>query len=126
MFNYVSDNDQGLTTLSGSTPVTLGNAPGAEPGANTYGEFATRYVYTTTGTIIETFNWNGAGSGYTVLGAIYVSTTSANQPPTVSSDTSPGSVVAYLGTTTTFSAIFSGTAPITERVVRQHRRRTCF
>jgi hypothetical protein len=112
VFNYVSDNDAGLTTLSGSTPVTLGNLPGAG-GANTYGEFATG-TFTPTGTT-ETFNWNGAGSGYTVLGAIYVSISSSNQPPTVSSDTSPGSVVAYEGTTTTFSAIFSGTAPITNQ-----------
>jgi hypothetical protein len=112
VFNYANDGDPGLTTLSGSTPVTLSNLAGAG-GANTYGEFATG-TFTATG-ITETFNWNGAGSGYTVLGAIYICTTSANQPPTVSSDTSPGSVVAYVGTTTTFSAIFSGTSPITQQ-----------
>ena len=69
VFNYAPDNDAGLTTLSGTTPVTLSNLPGAG-GANTYGEFATgTFVATSTN---ETFNWNGAGSSYTVVGAISV------------------------------------------------------
>ena len=67
VFNYAPDSDAGLTIFSGATPVTLSNLPGAG-GANTYGEFAT-------GTFLamntnETFNWNGGGSGYTVVGAI--------------------------------------------------------
>jgi hypothetical protein len=112
VFNYVSDGDAGLTTLSGSTPVTLSNLPGAA-GPNTYGEFATG-TFTATGSS-ETFNWNGAGSGFTVLGAIYISTLPANQPPTISQDTTPSSAVAYLNTTTTLSANFSGTAPISNQ-----------
>jgi lysophospholipase L1-like esterase len=69
VFNYAPDGDQGLTTLSGATPVTLSNLPGAG-GTNTYGEFATgTFVATNTS---ETFNWNGDGSGYTVVGAISV------------------------------------------------------
>ncbi|MGA2870708.1 MAG: hypothetical protein ABSF34_16295, partial [Verrucomicrobiota bacterium] len=40
VFNFAPDGDAGLTTLSGSTPVTLSNLPGSG-GANTYGEFAT-------------------------------------------------------------------------------------
>ena len=69
VFNYAPDGDQGLTTLSGATPVTLSNLPGVG-GTNTYGEFATgTFVATNTS---ETFNWNGAGSGYTVIGAISV------------------------------------------------------
>ena len=69
VFNYAPDGDAGLTTFSGETPVTLGNLPGAG-GSNTYGEFATgTFVATNTS---ETFNWNGAGSGYTVVGAISV------------------------------------------------------
>ncbi len=109
VFNYANDGDAGLTTLSGTTPVTLSNLAGAA-GANTYGEFATGTFTASSST--ETFNWNGAGSSYTVLGAIYLSVTALNQPPTVASQTSPSSVVAYTGTTTTFSALFNGTAPI--------------
>jgi len=69
VFNYANDNDQGLTTLSGATPVTIGNLPGLA-GPNTYGEFATG-TFTATGAS-ETFKWNGAGSSYTVLGPISV------------------------------------------------------
>jgi hypothetical protein len=69
VFNYAPDGDAGLTTFSGSTPVTLSNLPGAG-GANTYGEFATG-TFVATGTN-ESFNWNGAGSGYTVVGSISV------------------------------------------------------
>ena len=112
VFNYANDSDAGLTTLSGSTPVTLGNLPGAG-GPNTYGEFSTG-TFTATGST-ETFNWNGAGSGFTVLGAISVCSIAANQRPTISSDTSPSSVTAYQYTTTTFTALFNGTAPITNQ-----------
>jgi len=69
VFNFAPDGDAGLTTLSGSTPVTLSNLPGSG-GANTFGEFATG-TFVATGAS-ETFNWNGAGSGYTVVGAISV------------------------------------------------------
>lgn len=76
IFNYAPDGDPGLTTFSGATPVTLSNLPGAG-GTNTYGEFATgTFVATNTS---ETFNWNGDGSGYTVVGAISVRALSA--PP---------------------------------------------
>ncbi|HWY32767.1 MAG TPA: discoidin domain-containing protein, partial [Candidatus Acidoferrum sp.] len=74
VFNYAPDGDAGLTTLSGATPVTLSNLPGAA-GVNTYGEFATGSFSATT--TAELFNWNGAGSSYTVLGAISVRDTSA-------------------------------------------------
>jgi len=69
VFNYAPDGDPGLTTLSGATPVTLSNLPGAG-GSNTYGEFATGTFVATNPS--ETFNWKGAGSGYTVVGAISV------------------------------------------------------
>lgn len=69
VFNYANDNDDGLTTLSGSPSVTIGNLPGLA-GANTYGEFATgTFIAASTN---ESFDWNGAGSGFTVLGAISV------------------------------------------------------
>ena len=68
-FSYAPDGDAGLTTLSGATPVTLSNLPGAG-GINTYGEFASGTFTATTAT--ETFNWTGAGSGYTVIGPILV------------------------------------------------------
>jgi len=110
VFNYVSDGDAGLTTLSGTTSVTLGNLPGAA-GPNTYGEFATGTFTASSDT--ETFNWTGAGSGYTVLGAIYVANIPAGVPPTLASDTTPNSVTTYVNTTTTFSAAFSGTPPLT-------------
>ncbi len=74
VFNYAPDGDAGLTTLSGATPVTLSNLPGAA-GVNTYGEFATG-IFAATSTA-EFFNWNGAGSSYTVLGAISVRDVSA-------------------------------------------------
>lgn len=69
IFNYALDGDAGLTTFSGATPVTLSNLPGAA-GANTYGEYATGTFTATAST--ETFNWSGAGSQYTVVGAISV------------------------------------------------------
>lgn len=112
VFNYASDNDPGLTTLSGSNSVTLGNLPGAG-GPNTYGEFATGTFTASSGT--ETFNWAGAGSGFTVLGAIYVCNVPNDQPPVVSQDTTPASVTTYQNTTTSFTAIFSGTPPITNQ-----------
>jgi len=69
VFNYAPDGDPGLTTFSGTTPVTLSNLPGAG-GTNTYGEFSTgTFVPTNTS---ETFSWNGDGSGYTVVGAVSV------------------------------------------------------
>lgn len=67
VFNYAPDGDAGLTTFSGTTPVTLSNLPGAA-GANTYGEFATG-TFVATGAN-ESFNWNGDKSGYTVVGSI--------------------------------------------------------
>lgn len=112
IFNYVSDGDPGLTTFSGTNTVTLGNLPGAG-GANTYGEFATGTFTATNST--ETFDWTGAGSTYTVVGAIYVSEVPSDQPPTISVDTTPSSVTAYQNTTTSFTAIFSGTPPITNQ-----------
>jgi hypothetical protein len=112
IFNFVSDGDPGLTTFSGTNTVTLGNLPNAG-GANTYGEFATGIFTATNST--ETFDWTGAGSGYTVVGAIYVSEVPSDQPPTVSVDTTPNSVTTYLNSTTTFSAVFSGTPPLTNQ-----------
>ena len=112
VFNYAVDNDAGLTTFSGSNSVTLSNLPGAG-GPSTYGEFATGTFTASSGT--ETFNWAGAGSAYTVLGAIYVCNVPNDQPPVISVDTTPGSVTTYENTTTTFTAIFSGTAPITNQ-----------
>ncbi|HSY16710.1 MAG TPA: hypothetical protein VK815_00175, partial [Candidatus Acidoferrales bacterium] len=114
VFNYVSDNDPGLTTLVGSNSVTIGNLPGAG-GPNTYGLFATGIFTPSTST--ETFNWAGAGSSYTVLGAIYVCSLPNNLPPTVSVDTTPSSIITYQNSTTTFSAIFTGTAPLTNQWV---------
>lgn len=69
VFSYAPDGDPGLTTLSGVTPVTLSNLPGAA-GANTYGEFANGTF--TANSALETFDWNGAGSSYTVIGCISV------------------------------------------------------
>jgi len=112
VFNYANDNDAGLTTFSSSNSVTLSNAQGAG-GASTYGEFATGTFIASSDT--ETFNWVGAGSAYTVLGAIYVCNLPNNQPPVVSQDTTPNSVTTYQNTTTTFTAIFSGTTPITNQ-----------
>jgi lysophospholipase L1-like esterase len=79
IFNFAPDGDAGLTTLSGTTPVTLSNLPGTG-GTNTYGEFATG-TFVATGTN-ETFNWSGAGSSYTVMGSISVRQLSIT--PTVS------------------------------------------
>ncbi|HXB61015.1 MAG TPA: hypothetical protein VNU95_15695 [Candidatus Acidoferrales bacterium] len=112
IFNYASDNDAGLTTFTSSNSVTLSNAQGAG-GASTYGEFATGTFIASSGT--ETFTWAGAGSAYTVLGAIYVCNLPNNQSPVVSQDTTPSSVTTYQFTTTTFTAIFSGTTPITNQ-----------
>ncbi|MGA2869821.1 MAG: hypothetical protein ABSF34_11770, partial [Verrucomicrobiota bacterium] len=112
IFNFVSDGDPGLTTFSGTSTVTLGNLPAAG-GANTYGEFTTGTFTATNST--ETFDWTGAGSTFTVVGAIYVSEVPSDQPPTVSVDTTPNSVTAYLDSTTTFMATFSGTPPLTNQ-----------
>ena len=112
VFNYVSDGDAGLTTLSGTNTVTLNNLPGAG-GANTDGEFASGTFTASSDT--ETFNWTGAGSAYTVVGAIYVSSVPSDLTPTISVDTTPGSVTTYLNSTTTFTAIFSGTPPMTNQ-----------
>lgn len=112
VFNYANDNDPGLTTLTSSNAVTLSNLPGSG-GANTYGEFATG-TFTPSGST-ETFTWAGAGSAYTVLGAIYVCTLPNNLPPTISEDTTPGSVTTYLNSTTTFTAVFGGTPPLTNQ-----------
>ncbi len=69
-FNYApGTGDMGLTTMSGSPAVTLSIKNGAG-GANTYGEFATGTFTAAAST--ETFDWNGAGSSYTVLGSISV------------------------------------------------------
>ena len=74
VFSYAPDGDPGLTTLSGTTPVTLSNLPGAA-GVNTYGEFANG-TFTASSTS-ENFDWNGAGSSYTVIGSISVRDVSA-------------------------------------------------
>ena len=74
VFNFAPDGDPGLTTLSGTTPVTLNDLPGAD-GINTYGEFASG-TFLASGTTAG-FNWNGAGSSYTVLGAISIRDASA-------------------------------------------------
>jgi len=112
VFNYANDNDPGLTTLTSSNSVTLSNLPNSG-GANTYGEFATG-TFTPSGST-ETFTWAGAGSAYTVLGAIYVCTLPSDLPPTISVDTTPGAVTTYLNSTTTFNAVFTGTAPLTNQ-----------
>ncbi len=112
VFNYASDGDHGNTTLSGSTPVTLENLPG-DGGAGTYGEFATG-TFTAAGTT-ESFNWTGAGASgqqYTVIGSIVVRDVAPVLPPTLSQDTTPPSAVAYLNSTSTFTAFFSGKSPI--------------
>jgi hypothetical protein len=94
VFNYADDGDPGLTTLSGSTPVTIGNLPGLA-GPGTYGEFATG-TFTATNSS-EAFNWTGAGSAYTVLGAIAVEDT------TITVTVSPGLQV-YSGDSVTLTA----------------------
>jgi hypothetical protein len=114
VFNYANDNDAGLTTLTSSNSVTLSNLAGSG-GANTFGEFVTG-TFTPSGST-ETFTWTGAGSAYTVLGAIYVCALPNNLPPTISVDTTPSSVTAYLNSTTTFTAVFSGTPPLTNQWV---------
>ena len=74
VFNYAPDGDPGLTTLSGATPVTLSNLPGAA-GVNTFGEFANgTFIASSTSEIVD---WNGAGSSYTVIGSISVRDVSA-------------------------------------------------
>jgi hypothetical protein len=112
VFNYANDNDPGLTTLTSSNSVTLSNLANSG-GAGTYGEFATG-TFTPSGST-ETFTWAGAGSAYTVLGAIYVCTLPSDLPPSISVDTTPNAVTTYLNSTTTFNAIFSGTAPLTNQ-----------
>ena len=113
IFNYANDGDPGLTTLSGTTNVTLSNLPGAG-GANTYGEFATG-TFTASSTN-ESFYWNGAGSGFTVLGAISVRDISSR----ISANSSRGiprqpSATLYIGSTITFTAYFVGPQPITNQ-----------
>jgi lysophospholipase L1-like esterase len=71
VFNYAPDGDAGLTTLSGTTPVTLSNLP--SPNGN--GQCSTG-IFTASGAT-ETFDWTGAGSAYTVIGAISVRQLSA-------------------------------------------------
>lgn len=79
IFNFAPDGDPGLTTFSGSPAVTLNNLPGAA-GAGTYGEFATgTFVATNTS---KSITWVGAGSSYTVVGAISVRNLSVQGPPT--------------------------------------------
>ena len=112
VFNYANDNDAGLTTLTSSNSVTLSNLLGSG-GASTYGEFTTG-TFTPSGST-ETFTWTGAGSAYTVLGAIYVCTLPNHLPPTISEDTTPNAVTTYLNSTTTFTAMFSGTPPLTNQ-----------
>ena len=112
VFNYANDNDPGLTTLTSSNSVTLSNLANSG-GGNTFGEFTTGIFTPASST--ETFTWTGAGSAYTVLGAIYVCTLSSDLPPSVSVDTTPNAVTTYLNSTTTFNAIFSGTAPLTNQ-----------
>jgi hypothetical protein len=112
VFNYAVDNDAGLTTLTSSNSVTLSNLPNSG-GASTYGEFTTG-TFTPSGST-ETFTWAGAGSTYTVLGAIYVCTLPNNLPPSISVDTTPSAVTTYLNSTTTFNAVFTGTAPLTNQ-----------
>jgi hypothetical protein len=66
VFDYAGDGDAGLTTLSGSSPVTLTTAgSGASGGSFTTGSFIAAGSS-------EAFNWTGGGSGYTVIGAISV------------------------------------------------------
>ena len=74
VFNYAPDGDAGLTTLGGTTPVSLSNLPGSG-GTGTYGEFATGTFYATNAS--EVFTWSGAGSGYTVMGCISIRDVSA-------------------------------------------------
>ncbi|HSY16711.1 MAG TPA: GDSL-type esterase/lipase family protein [Candidatus Acidoferrales bacterium] len=74
VFSYAPDGDSGLTTLNGTQPVTLSNLPGSG-GIGTYGEFSTGSFYATSTT--EFFNWNGAGSAYTVIGCISIRDVSA-------------------------------------------------
>ena len=102
VFNYANDGDPGLTTLSGSTPVTLGNLPGLA-GTGTYGEFTTG-TFTATNSS-EAFNWAGAGSTYTVLGAISVEDT------TVTVTVSP-SLLVYSGDSVTLDAHVAPTQSI--------------
>ena len=79
IFNYApGTGDPGLTTVSGSPAVTLSIATGSG-GPSTYGEFATG-TFTANATT-ETFDWNGAGSTYTVLGAISVFQLPPSSPP---------------------------------------------
>jgi hypothetical protein len=112
VFNYANDGDPGLTTLSGTTPATLSNLPNAG-GAGTYGEFATG-TFTASSTN-ESFYWNGAGSSFTVLGAISVRDITSTAVPIPAGAVSPASVTAYLNSTTTFTASFIGVQPITNQ-----------
>ena len=70
VFNYAPGiGDLGLTTLSGSPPVTLAVRV-FDGGTNTYSQFATGTFTAEAGT--ESFEWKGAGSSSTVLGSISV------------------------------------------------------
>jgi lysophospholipase L1-like esterase len=87
IFDYAGDGDAGLTTFSGSTPVTLTTTGSGATG----GSFATG-TFTATGAT-ESFNWNGAGSSYTVLGAISVRDVSATATITPTNVTYNGDTV---------------------------------
>ncbi len=64
--DHAGDGDAGLTTLSGSSPVTLTTTgSGASGGSFTTGTFIANGSR-------EIFNWSGGGSSYTVIGAISV------------------------------------------------------
>ena len=110
VYSFIPDNDAGLTTLSGSNSVTLSNDIGGHSGQ---GQFSTG-TFTATATV-QSFNWQGAGSGYTVFGAIALFELTTNLPPTIAEDTTPSTFTAYVGTTSSFSAVFNGTAPITNQ-----------
>ena len=107
IFNYApGTGDPGLTTMSGSPAVTLSIANGSG-GANTYGEFATGIFTANAST--ETFDWNGAGSSYTVLGLISVCRLSST-PPTIVEQ--PVSQNAYTNETISFTVNAIGTEPL--------------
>jgi hypothetical protein len=76
IFNYAADGDQGLTTFSslGGNTVTISNLGS--------GQFATG-TFTATGTT-QSFDWAGAGSGFTVVGSINVANITAVPEPAVS------------------------------------------
>ena len=78
IFDRADDGDAGATTYtSGSSSVTL--TDGAGTGGNGVGDFVTGSFTATSGT--ETFNWAGAGSQFTVLGAVSVTNVTAVPEP---------------------------------------------